>query len=95
MNATQQQVQLPKMVDPLDQTTKVERLTNVFSATDISTLEDFLSCTMATIEDGLLQSGFKPGIDYNRKDLLNAALPMVTDRFTTGNLTITAGWPGA
>lgn len=73
----------------------MERLTNIFSAADISTLDDALSCTMASIEDGLLQSGFRPGVDYNRRDLLNAALPMVTTSFNEGKLTITTGWPEA
>ena len=73
----------------------MDRLTKVFSTTDASALDDNLSCTMATIEDGLLQSGFTPGVDYNRGDLLNAALPMVTAAFNEGRLTITTGWPAA
>ena len=72
-----------------------ERLTRIFAASDISTLDDCLSCLMATIEDGLLQSGFVPEKDYTKKDLMNAAMPMVVLRFKEDNLLFTTGWPHA
>ena len=49
---------------------------------------------MATIEDGLLQSGFVPNEDYTRKDLFNAAMPMIHEERKSG-LFITTGWPNA
>ncbi|MDD2609411.1 MAG: hypothetical protein PHX60_06890 [Giesbergeria sp.] len=71
----------------------MNRLTKTYETADCTTLDDYLSCMMATIEDGLLQSGFVPGKDYQRKDLLDAALPMATKAFNEGKLTFTVGWP--
>lgn len=45
---------------------------------------------MATIEDGLLMSGFIPEKDYQRKDLFNAAMPLVR---SINNLHYTTSWP--
>ena len=70
----------------------MERLTNRLQDTDPSTLGDYLACILATIEDGLLTSGFTPEKDYSRRDLLNAALPMVTSAFNEGSLTFTCSW---
>lgn len=70
----------------------MNRLTKIFEACDISTMDDLLSCMMATIEDGLLQSGFVPNEDYTKKDLLNAALPMVHSSYHSNDLSITTGW---
>ena len=72
----------------------MKRLTKIFAASDSTTMDDVLSCMMATIEDGLLQSGFVPNEDYTRKDLFNAAMPMIHEERKSG-LFITTGWPNA
>lgn len=73
----------------------MQRLTKTFATTDCTTLDDALACMMATIEDGLLTSGFVPEKDYQRKDLLNAAMPLIQGMFKEGKLTYTIGWPNA
>lgn len=73
--------------------TSKDRLVKIFSDTDISTLEDSLSCLMATIEDGLLQSGFIPQQDYTRNDLFIAAMPLISEMFNKKNLSFSATWP--
>lgn len=73
----------------------MSRLTKTFGASDVSTMDDLLSCIMATIEDGLLQSGFVPNEDYTRKDIFNAAIPMVQDVYKGGELFVTTAWPSA
>ncbi|MDD2222818.1 MAG: hypothetical protein PHF42_05190 [Pseudomonas sp.] len=73
----------------------MERLTQTFVTTDRNTLDDALACIMATIEDGLLMSGFIPGKDYQRKDLFDAAMPLVQSIFNENNLGYTTSWPNA
>jgi hypothetical protein len=74
---------------------KMQRLTKTFATTDCTTLDDALACMMATIEDGLLTSGFVPGKDYQRKDLFDAAMPLVQNIFNENNLLYTTSWPNA
>ena len=69
------------------------RLTKIFDSSDTTVLEDYLSCVMATIEDGLIQSGFIPGEDYTRKDLFAAAMPLVSHGFSLGKVAFTSSWP--
>ena len=71
----------------------MQRLTKTFATTDCTTLDDALTCMMATIEDGLLTSGFVPGKDYQRKDLFDAAMPLVQSMFNKNNLLYTTSWP--
>ena len=73
----------------------MQRLTKTFATTDCTTLDDALTCMMATIEDGLLTSGFVPGKDYQRKDLFDAAMPLVQSMFNENNLLYTTSWPNA
>ena len=72
---------------------KMHRLTKTFATTDCTTLDDALTCMMATIEDGLLTSGFVPGKDYQRKDLFDAAMPLIQGMFKEGTLAYTISWP--
>lgn len=60
--------------------------------TDIKTMQDLLTCLMANIEDGLIQSGAEPNVDYNFRDLLQAAMPMVADSFNKELCEITVQW---
>ena len=72
----------------------MQRLTRTFTECDPSTLDDLLSCIMATIEDGLLQSGFAPGQHYTQKDLLDAAMPFVKSVWDSPkDIAYTTGWP--
>ena len=71
----------------------MKRLTRTFETVNCTTLDDALSCMMATIEDGLLTSGFVPEKDYQRKDLLNAAMPLIQGMFNQGTLAYTISWP--
>ena len=71
----------------------MKRLTRTFATTDCTTLDDALSCMMATIEDGLLTSGFVPSKDYQRKDLFDAAMPLIQGMFKEGMLAYTTSWP--
>ncbi len=71
----------------------MQRLTKTFATTNCTTLDDALACMMATIEDGLLTSGFVPGKDYQRKDLFDAAMPLVQNMFNENNLLYTTSWP--
>lgn len=73
----------------------MKRLTRTFATTDCKTIDDALSCMMATIEDGLLTSGFVPEKDYQRKDLFDAAMPLIQVLFKEGMLTYTTSWPNA
>lgn len=73
----------------------MNRLTKTFDTTDTSTMDDLLSCLMATIEDGLLQSGFIPNEDYTKKDLMAAAIPMVQQAYWGNELFITTAWPSS
>jgi hypothetical protein len=73
----------------------MQRLTKTFATTNCTTLDDVLACMMATIEDGLLTSGFVPGKDYQRKDLFDAAMPLVQSMFNENNLLYTTSWPNA
>ena len=73
----------------------MQRLTKTFATTNCTTLNDVLACMMATIEDGLLTSGFVPGKDYQRKDLFDAAMPLVQSMFNENNLLYTTSWPNA
>lgn len=68
----------------------VARLMHVYEEMDVSALEDLLTAMMTTVEDGLLQSGFVPNQDYNRKDLLNFAFPLVMKVWDKGNTTFAA-----
>ena len=72
---------------------KMQRLTKTFATTDCTSLDDALACMMATIEDGLLTSGFVPGQDYQRKDLFIAAMPIIQAMFSKGKMAYTIGWP--
>lgn len=71
------------------------RFTRLFGLTDPKTLDDRLVCLMATIEDGLLSAGFKPGRDYSRADLIDAAMPLVRHDYIKGSVLFTTGWPSA
>ena len=71
----------------------MQRLTKTFATTNCTALDDVLACMMATIEDGLLTSGFVPGKDYQRKDLFDAAMPLVQSMFNEKNLLYTTSWP--
>jgi hypothetical protein len=71
----------------------MNRLTKTFEKTDTTHLDDYLTCLMATIEDALLQSGFKPMDDYTPKDLIAFAMPLLLDAWHAGKLTFTVGWP--
>lgn len=73
----------------------MKRLTKTFATTNCKTMDDTLVCLMATIEDGLLASGFVPEKDYQRKDLFAAAMPMVYSMFNENNLLFTTSWPDA
>ena len=83
------------MVRPYFKDERMKRLTRTFAVTDCTTLDDALACMMATIEDGLLTSGFVPGEDYQRKDLFDAAMPLVQSIFNENNLQYTTSWPNA
>jgi hypothetical protein len=54
-----------------------QRLTREFSTFDARAISDLLSVLMANIEDGLLQSGAVPGVDYTFRDLATWAMPMI------------------
>ena len=69
------------------------RLTNTFSATDCTALEDMFSCLLANIEDSFIQSGFIAGNHYNHKTIIDAALPLLLSSWRTGKITFTAAWP--
>jgi hypothetical protein len=71
------------------------RLTKVLNKTNPQTLDNLIGCMMAAIEDGLLQSGFESNIDYCRKDLLLAALPMIKTSNLNGEIPITTELPTA
>ena len=81
---------------PLKQQGRQGRLIRTFTDTDSSCLDDLISVMMATVEDGLMQSGFEPGKDYTKKDLLDAAMPFVKALWhKQGNIKFTVGWPNA
>lgn len=66
------------------------RLTREFSSTDPTVITDLLSILMANIEDSLLQSGAKPGVDYTFRDLAGWAMPLIAEGWREGKLSWTA-----
>lgn len=66
-----------------------------YETTNPNTLDDLFLCVAATIEDSLMQSGAKPGIDYSILDLYKLAQPFVLSRYEaeTDDIDITVGWP--
>ncbi|WP_129630269.1 hypothetical protein [Candidatus Oscillochloris fontis] len=75
----------PRAVNP-ETANPPQRLTREFSTYDASTITDLLSILMANIEDGLLQSGATPGVDYTFRDLATWAMPMVYTGWKKNNL---------
>ena len=75
----------------------MKRLTKIFknemdqdNTVENMCLDEYLSHMLASVEDGLMLSGFKPGIDYTRKDLLAVALPLVQDAWHDGKISFTS-----
>ncbi|WP_431067723.1 hypothetical protein [Methylotuvimicrobium sp.] len=58
-------------------------------------LEDLFMCMAATIEDSLMQSGAKPGVDYSYLDLYKLASPFVlhTYKLPEANIHYRCSWP--
>jgi len=69
------------------------RLVKTYGLMDLNTLDDCLCSLMSTIEDGLITAGFTPGSDYTRRDLLNAAIPLLQKPWTEQGLTIVTSYP--
>ena len=63
---------------------------------DPNLLSDMLVVFMANIEEALVVSGATPTVDYNRLDLLQAAMPLVEIIFNVTNsepVKIVTEWP--
>lgn len=68
------------------------RLLRTYEAGDITTFDDLLLFCAITVEDALLQSGARPGIDYDRMKLFELAMPLAL-AWRTELTTITEGIP--
>lgn len=63
---------------------------------DPNLLPDLLAVFMANIEEALVASGATPTVDYNRLDLLQAAMPIIEGMFNNKNsepMQIVTEWP--
>ena len=63
---------------------------------DPNLLSDMLVVFMANIEEALVVSGATPTVDYNRLDLLQAAIPLAEIMFSDTNsepMKIVTEWP--
>jgi len=86
----------PKPINKKSPTVKSkssQRITKTYTTYDCSTLDDFLCCVMATVEDGFLLAGLVTNVDYTASDLIASAIPIVQDQWRSGKLSITTGWP--
>ena len=68
------------------------RLVHPYSITDPTVMSDFILCVMAAVEDGLISAGAKPGQDYDYRDLLQAATPIVARQWSAKHLALHTEW---
>lgn len=68
------------------------RLVHPYSITDPTVVSDFMLCVMASVEDSLMSAGARPGKDYDYRDLLQAATPLVAGQWGDGHLTLHTEW---
>lgn len=70
----------------------MKRFTKTMVQSNKTSLSDVISCIMASIEDGFLQSGMIPEKHYSAKCLIDAALPFALASFNKSNIKFTTAW---
>lgn len=71
-----------------------DRITNTYGTTDPSSLDDFIVCIMATVEDGFIKAGLSyKDKQYSLDDILLIANPIIKEQWIAGNLSYTINWP--
>lgn len=69
------------------------RLLRTFEKTRPDCFDDLLHCCAVTIEDGMIMSGCRPGVDYSRLDLFKLAMPLAMQLAQKNNAQVTTGVP--
>jgi len=72
-----------------------KRLLRTYETANTTTFDDLFYCSMVTVEDGLIQGGAVPGIDYDRIKLAELAMPLALALMNEYGASITTGIPSS